>query len=76
MIEAEQAWNAVSNWLPYCIEIYVLAWEVPRSKWYTPSKVVENNQAQILWDFQIQIDKLVITNQRERGSSDRCSHPK
>ena len=37
--------------------------EVPRSEWKTPPKVVENDQAKILWDFQIQTDKLVMANQ-------------
>ncbi len=37
--------------------------EVPRSKWKTPPKVVENDRAKILWDFKIQTDKLVMANQ-------------
>ena len=37
--------------------------EVPRSQWKTPPKVVENDQAKILWDFQIKTDKLVMANQ-------------
>ncbi len=38
--------------------------EVLRPEWVAPPKVVENDQAKILWDFQIQTDKLVIlTNQ-------------
>ncbi|XP_054913489.1 uncharacterized protein LOC129377515 [Poeciliopsis prolifica] len=37
--------------------------ETPRSKWETPPKVVENARAKILWDFQIQTDKMVMANQ-------------
>lgn len=37
--------------------------EVPRSRWETPPKVMENNRAKILWDFQIQTDKMVMANQ-------------
>ncbi|KAI3355858.1 hypothetical protein L3Q82_004410 [Scortum barcoo] len=37
--------------------------EVPRSKWATPPKVVENDRAKNLWDFQIQTDKQVMVNQ-------------
>lgn len=29
----------------------------------TPPRVIENNQAKILWDFQLQMDKLVMSNQ-------------
>uniref|UniRef100_A0A3P9J433 Carbohydrate sulfotransferase n=1 Tax=Oryzias latipes TaxID=8090 RepID=A0A3P9J433_ORYLA len=37
--------------------------ETPRSKWETPPKVVENERAKILWDFQIQADRMVMANQ-------------
>ena len=37
--------------------------EVLRSEWKTSPKVIENDQAKILWDFLIQTDKLVIANQ-------------
>ena len=37
--------------------------EVPRSQWKTPPKVVDNDQAKILWDLQIQTYKLVMANQ-------------
>ncbi|XP_051920732.1 uncharacterized protein LOC127600296 isoform X1 [Hippocampus zosterae] len=37
--------------------------ETPRSKWETPPKVVENDRAKVLWDFQIQTDKIVMANQ-------------
>jgi len=37
--------------------------EAPSSKRKTPPKVVEKNQAKILWDFQIQTDKLVMASQ-------------
>ncbi|TWW76591.1 hypothetical protein D4764_13G0012530 [Takifugu flavidus] len=37
--------------------------EVPGSRWETPPKVLENKQAKILWDFQIQTDKMVVANQ-------------
>ncbi|KAK7895269.1 hypothetical protein WMY93_020594 [Mugilogobius chulae] len=34
--------------------------ETPSSKWETPPKVVENDRAKILWDFQIQTDRMVM----------------
>lgn len=37
--------------------------EVPRSKWNMPLRVVENDQAKILWDFKIHTDKLAMANQ-------------
>ena len=37
--------------------------EVPRSKWEMPPRVMENDRAKILWDFQIQTDKMVVANQ-------------
>ncbi|XP_055368940.1 uncharacterized protein LOC129604854 [Betta splendens] len=37
--------------------------ETPRSKWETPPKVVDNERAKILWDFQIQTDRMVMANQ-------------
>ncbi|TWW67382.1 hypothetical protein D4764_02G0004230 [Takifugu flavidus] len=37
--------------------------EVPGTRWETPPKVVENEQTKILWDFQIQTDKMVVANQ-------------
>ncbi|XP_078808275.1 uncharacterized protein LOC144994388 [Oryzias latipes] len=37
--------------------------ETPRPKWETPPKVVENERAKILWDFQIQTDRMVMANQ-------------
>ena len=37
--------------------------EVPILEWKTPPKVVENDWARILWDLQIQTDKLVLANQ-------------
>lgn len=36
--------------------------EVPQSERKTPPKVGENGQAKILWDFQIQADKLVMAD--------------
>lgn len=36
---------------------------IPRSKWEMPPKVDENDQANILLNFQIQRDKLVMANQ-------------
>ncbi|TWW69252.1 hypothetical protein D4764_18G0000580 [Takifugu flavidus] len=57
--------------------------EVPGSKWETPPKVLENKQAQILRDFQIQTDKLVVANvvvdkhkETVDSGGDRCSNPK
>ena len=35
----------------------------PKSRWETPWKVVENNSAKFLWDFQIQTDRKVLANQ-------------
>jgi len=37
--------------------------EVPKSKWLIPPKVVENDRAEILQDFQIHTDKQVMANQ-------------
>ncbi|MGZ7254081.1 hypothetical protein ACXWO5_10720, partial [Streptococcus pyogenes] len=37
--------------------------EVPRSKWEMPPRVMENDRAKILWDFQMQTDKMVVANQ-------------
>ena len=37
--------------------------KVPGSKGKTSSKVIENNQAKIPWDFQIETDKMVVVNQ-------------
>ncbi|TWW69265.1 COP9 signalosome complex subunit 1 [Takifugu flavidus] len=37
--------------------------EVPGSRWETPPKVLENEQAKILWDLQIQTEKMVVANQ-------------
>ena len=37
--------------------------EVLGSRWETPPKVVANKQVKLLWDFQIQNDKLVMANQ-------------
>lgn len=35
---------------------------VRKSKWDMPPRVVENNHGKIMWDFQIQTEKLVIAN--------------
>lgn len=37
--------------------------EVPRSKWKTPSKVLGNDQAKILWEFQVQADEMLMVSQ-------------
>ena len=37
------------------------------SKWATPPNVIENDQDKILWDFQIQMDKMVVANQPAIG---------
>jgi len=37
--------------------------EVPKSKWETSPKIVENDRAKILWDFQIQTDKQMMANE-------------
>ena len=34
--------------------------EVPKTKWDTPSKIMKNYRAKILWDFQIQTDEQVM----------------
>ena len=33
---------------------------VPGSQWETPLKVIDKDQAKILWDFRIQTDKFVV----------------
>ncbi|TWW72944.1 hypothetical protein D4764_15G0003380 [Takifugu flavidus] len=45
--------------------------EVPGSRLETPPKVLENKQAKILWDFQIQSDKMVVANQPDIGVGDK-----
>lgn len=60
--------------------------KVPGLKWATPPNLVtENEQAKILWDSQIQTDKVAYqlgidvdkqVEQGEQGSSDRCSNLK
>ena len=45
--------------------------EVPGSRWETPPKVIENERVKILWDFQIQTDKLAIANQPEIVAVDK-----
>ncbi|TWW69232.1 hypothetical protein D4764_18G0000380 [Takifugu flavidus] len=40
--------------------------EVPGSRWETPPKVVENKQAKILWDFQIQTVKMVVVDKHRK----------
>ena len=37
--------------------------DFPVSKWPMPPKVFENDQAKILWDFKIQVDKMVVIYQ-------------
>lgn len=37
--------------------------EVPKCWWETPSKVVENNRAKILWEFNFKTDKQLLTNE-------------
>ena len=37
--------------------------EFQGSKKITPSKVIDNDWGKILWDFQIQTDKMVVANQ-------------
>lgn len=45
--------------------------EALRSKWETPPKVVENDKAKILWDFQMQTGKLVMTDQPDIAVEDK-----
>lgn len=40
--------------------------EVPNSQWDTAPKVVENNRAKILWDFEFQTEKQLPKNQPDR----------
>lgn len=35
----------------------------PKSRWEFLQKAVEDNRAKILWDFQLQMDRLVLANQ-------------
>ncbi|KAF7642936.1 hypothetical protein LDENG_00248050 [Lucifuga dentata] len=37
--------------------------EVPKSKWETPPKMIENGRAKVLWDFKFQTDKQLLANQ-------------
>ncbi|KAF7651925.1 hypothetical protein LDENG_00103690, partial [Lucifuga dentata] len=37
--------------------------EVPKSKWETPPKLIENGRAKFLWDFKFQTDKQLLANQ-------------
>lgn len=39
--------------------------ETPRSKWESSPKMEENDRVKILWDFQIQTNKMVIPNQTD-----------
>ena len=39
--------------------------ELPGSKWTTPPRLIENNQAKIVWNFRIQTDKMVVANQTD-----------
>lgn len=45
-----------------CTEYWL---EVPKSKWETALKVIENGRAKILWDFKLQADKQVLANQSD-----------
>lgn len=55
--------------------------EIPRSKWDTAPTEVENDQAKILWDFQIQTDEqevmslyqVMVTSRRKKMGSWRNS---
>ena len=44
-----------------CVEYRL---EVPELKWATPPKVIENDGANIPWDFQIQHNKMMVVNQQ------------
>ena len=39
--------------------------EVPRSNWTTPPKVIEKDQAQILWNYQIRTDEVGVADQMD-----------
>lgn len=45
--------------------------ETPRSQWESPPKVVENDQAKILSDFQIQTDKIIVAKQLDIVITDK-----
>ena len=45
--------------------------ETPGSKWETPPKVVENDRAKILWDFQILTDRMVMANHPDTVVDDK-----
>lgn len=40
--------------------------EVPQPKLDTPPRVVENDRAKMLWDFQVQTNKKVMANQLDK----------
>ena len=39
--------------------------EIPGSKWVPPPKVVENNRAEIPWNFHIQSDMMVMVDKQD-----------
>ena len=43
----------------------------PGSKWETHPKEIENDRAKILWDFQIQTDKMMAANQTDIATGDK-----
>jgi len=49
-------------------------WEVSKSEWETPPKVVENDRSKILWDFQVQTNKLVMADQPCGGRQTTDEH--
>ncbi|TWW74438.1 hypothetical protein D4764_14G0004410 [Takifugu flavidus] len=44
----------------------ILKSQLNGSRWETPPKVLENKQAKILWDFQIQTDKIVVVDKHRK----------
>ena len=48
--------------------------EVQKLKWETPLKVVENDRTKILWDFQIQTNKQLMTNQLDNVVVDKLQN--
>lgn len=63
--------NTTTKWLVYRNIYAKYELEVPRSKWKTPPKVIENDQVRILWNFQMvmanQPDIVVVDKQQKKA---------
>jgi len=55
--QVQHIWNAIATWQELCTGTSVqgMAW---KSKWEIPPIIMWNDKAKILWDFQIQTNKL------------------